>query len=341
MSAPDGPPEVTLADVEAVRALYVGALRTARAMYTNEHRVEMLRRKINWEDYIGGLLRDADMRRADYDEVRERFEAQERAKQRVIDETLGKTNIEVARQQVELGARLAEALEEMRRHTERQAVLALRLVRRDTATRREGTKTMPTDKGLQEKQSDRLRVLRAAYELCDGDERAMIPYDALEERSGLNPDRLHATVAWLHSEGLLNRVATGYCAITHAGASEYEQALEDPGERTEHFPSVVINNVINGNVGAFQTGADATASVQQQNNAGSPNELAQLFAALRAEVTQLPEEQQADATEYVDDLEEQKKREKPNQKKLEFAATAIKTLGPTLATIVGQIVATQ
>lgn len=274
---------------------------------------------------LESFRRYADEARTRYEDLLQRFDRQQR--------------IEREQREEELLRRRVEAEEETARQLARQSAMAARATHPGERPMNEKLQS-----GLQKKEANRLRVLQTLYEVTDGNEHASAEMGPLYEQAGVEYADGDAAYHYLQGEGLVMGKSSHRMSITHHGVVEIEQAINRPKERTEHFTPVVIQQVFHGAVGAVQTGADAVANVQQQNNAAPAPELVRLFAELRAKTAELPADERADATELVDDLEEQSKRTKPNAKKVDLLATglsAVQTLGPTVATIVSTILANQ
>ncbi len=189
---------------------------------------------------------------------------------------------------------------------------------------------------LQRKQRARLQLLRALYDESDGDTSAFVTYEGLYGQTGLPRNEAEAAFTYLVEEGLAVRRTIGHCGITQSGVHEIEDASAEPDHATEHFQSVVVQQVFHGPVGAVQTGPGAVANVQQ-NIGTMPDKLVELFAQLREQTSALPDAtQRADVAELVDDLEAEAKKEKRNEMRLKMLSTGLSTIS-TLTPIVRMI----
>src|SRR4051812_29686508 len=123
---------------------------------------------------------------------------------------------------------------------------------------------------LQKKDAERLSVLRKIHDVTGGERNVMVTID--EEQAsefGVEFKALRSAIEWLKDEGLLKGMGTDSVSITHQGRSEVENSIRHPDRETDHFTPLVMQMVNNFHapVGAFQTGNDAVANVQQ--NIGS------------------------------------------------------------------------
>lgn len=230
--------------------------------------------------------------------------------------------------------------QEARERADREEQI-MRRVARIEAPKTHGSPNM--NDAIRRREAIRLSLLRRMYERAEAQTNVGMDVPSLLEDIGVEHQEGMAAVRWLVEEGLAGHLGQRL-KIEHAGLREAEQSLSEPGEATDHFkvPIIQMVNNFHGAIGAFQTGTDAVANVQQQNNAAPAPELVRLFAELRAKAAELPADERADASELVDDLEEQSKRAKPNAKKVDMLAaglSAVQTLGPTVATIVSTILA--
>jgi hypothetical protein len=183
---------------------------------------------------------------------------------------------------------------------------------------------------LREKQAARLKVLSAYYDLSDGDPTVLIEPEDIEEHTALSRQDVSAATEYLISQGLVEpRALGGVASISHAGVVEVERAQAEPDRPTEHFPSFVINQVFHAPVGAVQTGARSTATINQ--NVGiDAQHLAALIASLRAAIPR----ERTELHEAVDDLQEEVSSPSPKTSRIRSslaflwnAATGIATIG--------------
>ena len=97
---------------------------------------------------------------------------------------------------------------------------------------------------LDEKKKYRLLFLKKLYEDCDGDTLALVDMYELGNEIGVPGDSIYTTAQYLQGEGLPQiRTMDGNVSITHEGILEIEEAIENPDQRTEHFPPINIINI--------------------------------------------------------------------------------------------------
>ena len=127
---------------------------------------------------------------------------------------------------------------------------------------------MQTD--LIQKQQLRYQLLAKLYELTDGSRRNRVDVDQLMEEAAVDRKDFYHILQYLTDEGLAKRINL-VAEITHEGIREMEDSLQAPNESTTHFPAQIIQH-FHGPVGAFQTGAQATANVTQEVTAAVASE---------------------------------------------------------------------
>jgi hypothetical protein len=128
----------------------------------------------------------------------------------------------------------------------------------------ETTSSLPIAGVIEERERLRYKVLAAAYDLSNGEERRLVTLNQLVQKTAQSADRLKSALRYLWGEGLLAEQGNGYTsAITHAGIVEFEQSVKEPEKPTPHFRVAVIQ-VFNSAVGAVQTGEGSAAGVMQQ-----------------------------------------------------------------------------
>src|SRR5690348_1167127 len=103
---------------------------------------------------------------------------------------------------------------------------------------------------------NRLRVMKAIFDLSGGSERQEVRGPQLTAEVGLSDQDLGDACDYLAGEGLIEVAMPDMSAspvpywvnITHLGIVEMEQSLEDPNEPTQHFPPAVSIINIHGSV---------------------------------------------------------------------------------------------
>lgn len=92
---------------------------------------------------------------------------------------------------------------------------------------------------IEEKRAQRLKFMRALYEVTDGDELARTSSRELGTNLELTLKQTELAVQYLVGEELVSDAAMGgVISITHGGVVEVEEALLNPFHATRHFPPV-------------------------------------------------------------------------------------------------------
>jgi len=182
---------------------------------------------------------------------------------------------------------------------------------------------------LEEKQSARLRVLRALYEITDGSGMVLVDASELAQHTGLPQSAVEAAQEYLDKEGLIEIMSMdGVTQITHQGVTEVEAALQAPGRPTDHFSPLVIQNVFNAPVGAVQTGSGSTANVVQSINTNTAD-IVRLIASLRA----LIPADRVDLSDAADELESEAKSGTPKPSRIRAYLSTLLQAGRDIGTI--------
>lgn len=99
---------------------------------------------------------------------------------------------------------------------------------------------------IERRKADRLRVMRAIFDLADGSEANVVSGGELLDKLELSDQALGDVCKYLEGEGLIKTTQTlwGHLTpfiiqLTHQGIKEIEQSLEAPSEPTQHFPAAV------------------------------------------------------------------------------------------------------
>jgi hypothetical protein len=163
---------------------------------------------------------------------------------------------------------------------------------------------MSADPIVQSRQANRLRLLRAMYDLGGANVHAFVPMKEAFERAGLDWEAGTSAYDYLQREGLLLGRADHHMSIMHEGVKEYEQALEGEGQGTEHFPQPIVQYVVQ----TFHGPVNAPVQV-----AGAKlGDLAAVIKQLRGEAHLLPEELRAVVTDAIDKVQQQAEATAPN-----------------------------
>lgn len=146
---------------------------------------------------------------------------------------------------------------------------------------------------------------------------------------GMDSEAGEAAFQWLCGQGLATSMGQ-HLAITHAGICEVEDSIRHPARDTEHFSPTVIQHVnmtFNAAVGAVQSGANATANVQQNIGAPADPQIAALIAELRAKLTEVADgTERGAAEEVVDDVAKEVSKPKPNPLRMKGYLTTLATI---------------
>jgi hypothetical protein len=140
---------------------------------------------------------------------------------------------------------------------------------------------MPDNEGVKRRQAQRLAVLKYMYDVAvdqeNDTEKVVFDVEGLAEHLPLTPRDLESAISYLENEGFIEYAWTrtdtlgpthfqlfSCYRISHQGIVEVEKVYLAPEAGTKAFPSQVVTLTINGDVGAVQTGPNATANVRQQ-----------------------------------------------------------------------------
>ncbi len=158
---------------------------------------------------------------------------------------------------------------------------------------------------LKQKEKDRFRVLQALYEAAEevADGILLFTPQGVAPTVELDAPKVGQIFDYLEGEGLVETMAFGHTVrITHQGRMEVESYLRNPDRGTEHFNFGPLN--FYGAVGVVQSGRENTATVTQ-NIGAEIQDVFSLIAQLRAEISKLPDELQAEAEAEITDLEDE------------------------------------
>jgi len=122
-------------------------------------------------------------------------------------------------------------------------------------------------------------------------------------------------------------------SITHRGVKEVEQSIKNPEKSTDQFSSPVIQ-IFNAPVGNVQTGNNNNSYVSQINNSSA--EIQNFIQDLKGLVSSLPEKHQSDASEVIEDLQEE--MENPiKQSRLKSSLITLWALGKDVASFANSV----
>jgi hypothetical protein len=162
---------------------------------------------------------------------------------------------------------------------------------------------------LEEKEKVRYEILRWMYERTNGAATTMLDLSKFFETTNLLSPELDRNSAvqdainYLCNEELLDLTGGEHLySITHKGVKEVEQSIKNPERSTDHFSSPVIQ-IFNAPVGNVQTGNNNNSYISQVNNTCA--EVQNAIQDLKSLVGTLPENHQKDASEVIEDLQEE------------------------------------
>jgi DNA-binding PadR family transcriptional regulator len=161
---------------------------------------------------------------------------------------------------------------------------------------------------LEEKEKIRHEILGEFYTKTNGDTTIRLDLSIYFKDAILSPEEAAEknAIIYLSEEGLIELMDQNPSySITPKGVKEFEQSIQHPEAATEHFSSPVIQQIFNAPVGTVQTGNNnnAYAYVSQVNNIGI--ELQDAIEDLKSLVDSLSENHQNDASEVIEDLQEE------------------------------------
>jgi hypothetical protein len=162
---------------------------------------------------------------------------------------------------------------------------------------------------LEKKEQMRYEVLKLIYEKTGGSTSARLDLSNFFRATNLSPQEtgeildIQDAITFLSEEGLIEYVTLGYSySITHRGVKEFEQSIREPARDTEHFSASVIQ-IFNAPVGTVQAGDNNNSYVNHNNDSGA--EVQELIQQLKNLVSSLSEIHRKDASEVIEDLQEE------------------------------------
>ena len=146
----------------------------------------------------------------------------------------------------------------------------------------------PSQNVVLQRQDERHRVMRAIFDLTEGERGVFARFDAIAEATGLSIRSVDQAVDRLLQFGLAERLTPTSAGLTPSGLDKVEAMLTPPPAPSALLvPRSVYN--FHGNVGSVQSGSNSIANVHQSIPAQSHKYLPRRIAELRAFVAQLPE----------------------------------------------------
>jgi hypothetical protein len=162
---------------------------------------------------------------------------------------------------------------------------------------------------LEEKEKVRYEILKWIYEQTNGATTTRLDLSQFFRATSLSPKEtqeyigIRDAINYLSEERLIECMTLGHSySITHRGVKEVEQSIKNPEKSTDHFSSPVIQ-IFNASVGNVQTGNNNSSYVSQVNNTSA--EVQNAIQDLKTLVSTLPENHQNDASEVIEDLQEE------------------------------------
>jgi hypothetical protein len=193
---------------------------------------------------------------------------------------------------------------------------------------------------LEKKERVRYELLKFIYERTNGRTSATLDLRNFFRTTNLSPqeteeiNNLQDAITFLSEEGLIECVALGYSySITHRGVIEFEQSIREPERNTKHFSASVIQ-IFNAPVGTVQSGNNNRSYVNQNNNSNA--EVQELIQELKNLVSNLPESHRNDASEIIEDLQEDIKNPQ-KQSRLRSSLVTLLRLGKDVASFANSV----
>jgi hypothetical protein len=201
---------------------------------------------------------------------------------------------------------------------------------------------------VEERYSNYLRFLNELYEKAEGSEIPLVNMWEIGEKIGTggHPSiETHNIVKWLTGEDLIKgRAVGGIIGLTHRGIREVEDARRHPERSTEHFPSNVINNVIN-NFGtmynpALQQGtsnSNQTITITQQQHESIIEAIRQIKEIVQQQGESIPDEKCEELEREIALAEIESKANKPKWERLKGYLTSTKNIAEGTAIAVSLV----
>jgi hypothetical protein len=131
---------------------------------------------------------------------------------------------------------------------------------------------------IENRQTNRLRVMKAIFDLSGGSERQEVRGHQLVAEVGLSESDLRDACDYLAGQGLIQEVAMPglgvspvphWVNITHQGIVEMQQSAQAPDKPTEHFPPISVvyvgGNAIGSTIQSGSPGAQQEVSLGDLN----------------------------------------------------------------------------
>ena len=196
---------------------------------------------------------------------------------------------------------------------------------------------------LERKQEQRYAVLKYMYDVAveeRNDPSMSFHEDRIAEGLNYSTQDIRSALSYLEGKHLVEVVTEFYGGdkdykLAHPGVEEIEQSLQVPDKATEHFPFQIIQN-FNAPVGAVPTGTHATANVTQ-NVGADLSDVFSLLEQLKLQVSELPQEQQEDASVTIEVLEDELKLQDKNPKRIRAAFAGLRGMARGTVTFSSQV----
>lgn len=191
---------------------------------------------------------------------------------------------------------------------------------------------------LKQKKTDRFLFLKNVYESCSGSVRAIVNMFDVGKELGFDSSYTSDIVNYLSGEGLIQPAALGGgIRLTHSGVKEYEQALEDPQNPTQHFLPLNIINIGTMNNSSLQQGTNESIINQNldKKNIDDLDSLIQAVEKLQQTISLTADLKQ----EWLSELETLKIQQKSPKPKSVIIQESLKTIRNLAEGIAGNALA--
>ena len=168
---------------------------------------------------------------------------------------------------------------------------------------------------LNEKRTNRFKLLNAVYDKVSGDSSRPIDIEDLGSDLGFNKGEISSLCVYLREEGLIKSAPFGRATnISHKGVREVEAALSTPEVSTYYFPAVMNITNIHGSItnSQLQQGtheSSQTLTLSQEDSAKLGEFVAEFARVVDAMALSLDDK--AEASSEISTLQAQMKSPKP------------------------------
>jgi hypothetical protein len=192
---------------------------------------------------------------------------------------------------------------------------------------------------LEQKESARLKLLKAVYDKTDGDPEAAVNMLEVLAEVGLSHSEGRPALQYLSAEGLVLDRGDHLISISHAGVKECETAIRARGTvETEHFSRPSIDQVlVRGSVhGAGPTGGPGNLATIDTLSGEQADALSSLLTLLHEHASVLPERDREIALEHVTHLQRAASSKSPDTVRMRFWLKGLEAFAP-LIPVVGRV----